>query len=64
MTNLLSVDWSKIPAPTEDGAGKHLVGLRLPSIPLVSTDGRSIDLASLDGTIIVYAYPMTQGYRM
>jgi peroxiredoxin len=59
MTNLLSVDWSKIPAPTDDGAAKHLVGLPLPSMSLAATDGRSVDLASLEGTIVVYAYPMT-----
>ena len=59
MTNLLSVDWSKIPAPSDDGAAKHLIGMPVPSIPLSSTDGRSIDLASLQGTTVVYAYPMT-----
>ena len=59
MTNLLSVDWSKIPAPPDDGAAKHLVGLPLPSISLAATDGRPVDLASLEGTIVVYAYPMT-----
>jgi peroxiredoxin len=26
---------------------------------LAATDGRSVDLASLEGTVIVYAYPMT-----
>jgi peroxiredoxin len=59
MTNLLSVDWSKIPAPNDDDAAKHLIGMPVPSIPLPSTDGRTIDLASLPGTTIVYAYPMT-----
>lgn len=59
MTNLSSVDWSKIPAPGDDGAATHLIGRPVPSIPLPSTDGRSIDVASLQGTTIVYAYPMT-----
>ena len=59
MTNLLSVDWSKIPAPTDDGAAKHLVGSALPSTSLAASDGRLVDLASLEGTIVVYAYPMT-----
>jgi peroxiredoxin len=59
MTNLLSVDWSKIPSPNDDGAAGHLIGKPLPSISLTSTDGQSIDLASLKGTTIVYAYPMT-----
>jgi peroxiredoxin len=31
----------------------------VPSIPLSSTDGGSIDLASLKGTTVVYAYPIT-----
>ena len=30
--NLLEVDWSKIPAPTDDGAAAHLEGMTL--IPL------------------------------
>jgi peroxiredoxin len=59
MTDLSSVDWSKIPAPPDDGAAKHLVGLAVPNVSLPATDGRSVDLASLEGTIVVYAYPMT-----
>ena len=59
MTNLLSVDWSKIPAPKDDDAAQHLIGARVPSILLSSTDGRQVDLASLPGTTVVYAYPMT-----
>jgi peroxiredoxin len=59
MTNLLSVDWSKIPAPSDDGAAKHLIGSPVPSISLTSSSGQSVDLASLQGTTIVYAYPMT-----
>jgi peroxiredoxin len=59
MTNLLSVDWSKIPAPIDDGAAKHLSGQLIPSVILPATDGRSVDLSKLDGTVVVYAYPMT-----
>ncbi len=59
MTNLLSVDWSKIPAPTDDGAAKHLIGQAMPAVSLAATDGRLVDLASLEGTIVIYAYPMT-----
>jgi peroxiredoxin len=58
-TNLLSVDWSKIPAPSDDGAAKHLIGKPVPSIPLLSSSGQSVHLANLHGTTIVYAYPMT-----
>ena len=27
-------DWSKIPAPTDDGAARHLTGMRIPSVSL------------------------------
>ena len=52
-------DWSKIPSPTDDGAADHLVGVLLPSIPLQSTDGENVILASLRGKVVVYAYPRT-----
>jgi hypothetical protein len=37
--NLMDVDWSKIPAPVDDGATKHLVGTKLPPVALNPTDG-------------------------
>jgi peroxiredoxin len=52
-------DWSTIPAPQDDGAARHLPGLRLPAIALPATGGGSIDLGSLAGRTIVYAYPRT-----
>ena len=48
-----------LPVPTDDGAARHLAGLRLPSIALPSTSGRDVVLASLAGRTIVYAYPRT-----
>jgi peroxiredoxin len=48
-----------LPAPEDDGACAHLPGLRLPSIPLPATDGRSVDLAALPGRAVVYCYPRT-----
>ena len=33
--NLLEVDWSKIPAPVDDGAAKHLVGMTIPPLALM-----------------------------
>src|SRR5882757_3204704 len=36
--NLLEVDWSKIPAPADDGAAAHLVGMSIPPLSLVATD--------------------------
>ena len=55
--NLMQVDWSKIPAPHDDGAARHLEGLRLPDLALAATDGRSIALARCQGRTVVYAYP-------
>jgi peroxiredoxin len=52
-------DWSKIPAPTDDGAAGHLPGSRVPSIPLPATDGGAVDLSALPGRAVVYAYPRT-----
>jgi peroxiredoxin len=52
-------DWSKIPAPQDDGAARHLPGMRLPSIPLASTHGTTVDLSALSGRTVVYAYPRT-----
>jgi peroxiredoxin len=57
--NLLDVDWTKIPAPIDDGAARHLEGMRVPSITLAATDGTSVELAALRGTIVVFAYPRT-----
>jgi peroxiredoxin len=48
-----------LPAPEDDGAADHLTGLTLPSVPLVSTTGDTVDLAAVAGTVVVYAYPRT-----
>ena len=42
--NLLEVDWSKIPAPTDDGGAVHLKGTEIPSISLLATNDTSIGL--------------------
>jgi peroxiredoxin len=52
-------DWSTIPAPVDDGAARHLSGMRVPSVPLPATDGTIVDLSSLRGRVVVYAYPRT-----
>jgi peroxiredoxin len=52
-------DWSAIRKPTDDGAASHLVGRRVPSVPLPATDGTTVDLSSLPGLVVVYAYPRT-----
>jgi peroxiredoxin len=57
--NLLEVDWSLIPAPTDDGAAAHLVGATIPPISLIATDDRSVTLSALSGRVVVFAYPRT-----
>lgn len=52
-------DWSKIPAPEDDGATLHLIGMPLASIPLAATDGTTVNLSTLPGRTVVYAYPRT-----
>ncbi len=52
-------DWSTIPAPVDDGATRHLIGARMPSIGLRATNGDMVDLSTLSGRVIVYAYPRT-----
>jgi peroxiredoxin len=52
-------DWSKIAAPTDDGAARHLAGMRIPSVSLPATDGTTVDLSVLAGLVVVYAYPRT-----
>src|SRR5579872_1179542 len=42
--NLLEVDWSKIPAPTDDGGAAHLVGMAVPPVSLRATDDTMVTL--------------------
>jgi peroxiredoxin len=48
-----------LPIPEDDGAAGHLPGLTLPSLPLPSTDGSSVDVAKLKGQTVLYCYPKT-----
>jgi peroxiredoxin (alkyl hydroperoxide reductase subunit C) len=57
--NLLDVDWSKIPAPTDDGAADHLVGMSIPPVGLRATDDTLVSLSALSGRVVVFAYPRT-----
>src|ERR1700744_4635099 len=57
--NLLEVDWSKIPAPEDDGGANHLVGMMIPPVSLVATDDSSVVLSSLPGRTVVFGYPRT-----
>lgn len=52
-------DWSKIPAPIDDGGARHLTGMKVPAIELPATDGSKVNLSNLRGRTVVYAYPRT-----
>lgn len=46
-----------LPAPEDDGAADHLVGLALPPFELTATDGSTVRLDRLPGRVVVYAFP-------
>lgn len=50
---------ANLPAPHDDGAARHLAGLKLPALGLAATDGSEIDLSALKGRTVVYVYPRT-----
>lgn len=52
-------DWTSLPAPVDDRAARHLAGMRIPSIHLPATDREVIDLSSITGRVVVFAYPRT-----
>jgi peroxiredoxin len=57
--NLQEVDWSKIPAPVDDGATAHLIGMTLPPVSLRATDDTMVTLSLLAGRTVVFGYPRT-----
>ncbi len=57
--NIMDVDWSKIPAPEDDGGTKHLKGMTVPPVALQATDGSKVTLALQKGRVVVFAYPRT-----
>jgi peroxiredoxin len=48
-----------LPAPRDDGAARHLAGMRLPDVALAATDGAQVNLSKLKGRAVVYIYPRT-----
>jgi peroxiredoxin len=48
-----------IPAPPDDGAARHLTGMRVPDFSLAATAGTRVNLAKLAGRTVVYIYPRT-----
>jgi len=50
---------SDLPAPIDDGATDHLIGMYLPMLELQSTHGQAIHLGQISGKLVLYCYPMT-----
>jgi len=48
-----------LPVPIDDGAVGHLRGMPMPSVPLPSTSGGTVDVSQLPGRTVVYCYPHT-----
>lgn len=48
-----------LPVPEDDGGCDHLEGTKLASVALVATDGRRVDLAVIEGRVVIYVYPRT-----
>jgi len=48
-----------IPIPQDDGAARHLAGMKLPDLALPATSGLPVNLAKLRGRTVVYIYPRT-----
>lgn len=59
MTDNFSELPTDLPVPLDDGAAAHLKGMSLARIALPSTDGSTVELASLAGLFVIYIYPMT-----
>jgi len=48
-----------LPKPKDDGACNHLIGLTLPNIKLLATNGMIINPSQFTGTTVIYCYPRT-----
>jgi peroxiredoxin len=48
-----------LPIPQDDGAARHLTGMRMPDVVLAGTDGSHTNLSKLSGRTVVYVYPRT-----
>ena len=48
-----------LPVPVDDGATRHLKGMRLPDFNLEATIGKTINLGEIHARLVIYCYPMT-----
>lgn len=50
---------ANLPVPENDGACDHLQGSLLPALSLASTEDSLVNLSCLEGTAVLYFYPLT-----
>ncbi len=48
-----------LPVPIDDGLAAHSIGMRLPSLSLLATNGTKVNLSQVQGRFVVYCYPRT-----
>ena len=48
-----------LPIPKDDGLSDHLYGAQWPSFDLPATNKQRVNVAKLNGYVVVYVYPMT-----
>lgn len=53
------VNRDAVAAPQDDGAADHLQAMVLPDVPLPSTDGADVSVATSGGRMVIFCYPMT-----
>jgi peroxiredoxin len=59
MASVLESLPNNLPVPIDDGACDHLLGVALPNISLLATNGEYVDLAQINDRLVIYCYPMT-----
>ena len=51
---------ANLPRPTDDGGARHLKGMAMPDLELLSTANRRVNLSKISAPrVVIYAYPMT-----
>ncbi len=50
---------ANIPAPQDDGAARHLTGMKLPDLALPATRSGAFNLSVIGGRTVLYIYPRT-----
>jgi peroxiredoxin len=59
MASVLESLPNNLPVPMDDGACDNLLGVELPNISLLATNGEYIDLGAVNDRLVIYCYPMT-----